>query len=351
MGCCHSVEVATESGLPFIGWKAKNKVSFSTELIHDQFDLPLSDAVSRSHSFGSNICKVPSEKHEYANNGPTDSAILVSMHSSLKEGVSFKSKWKSLEKINVVRQKYITEGSIPADACNDMVELRLFMEETTLLQSMLQFSNKNSRSHSPVVAFIACWIDIQYFKSLETDGFEHRQCTALHVLDKYLRGSSKHSLNYHDAEKKVALLENILKEESEGALKCSVFVEVELHCFLNIHKEGWVDYRKSKEYESAVSTFKNFNQVTVEDFGFLEPLGKGGFGFVVHAQKKTTKKHYAVKVQKKTDLLQSYSGCLHRVCVERLAITKCNHPFIVGLDYALQTEELLLMAMELGKSK
>ena len=90
-----------------------------------------------------------------------------------------------------------------------------------------------------------------------------------------------------------------------------------------------------------------YNSVKVDDFWYFEKLGEGGFGFVVHCQKKTTKKHYAMKIQTKLGLLDCYSDDMSRVDFEKQAFASCQHPFIINLDYAFQNDNLVIMALGL----
>ena len=54
-----------------------------------------------------------------------------------------------------------------------------------------------------------------------------------------------------------------------------------------------VRFKNSPEYEIYKKEIKDtYNKVTVEDFEYMELLGSGGFGRVVHARKKSTGKHY-----------------------------------------------------------
>ena len=86
----------------------------------------------------------------------------------------------------------------------------------------------------------------------------------------------------------------------------------------------------------------------MEDFDYYNKLGEGGFGFVVHCKKKSTGKHYAMKIQTKSGLLECFSDDPRRADFEKQAFASCQHPFIINLDYAFQTDSLAIMVLGLA---
>lgn len=261
-----------------------------------------------------------------------------------------KTKWKSSINIIQAREKFSGDKSIPEDANDSMLEMRLFLAEAQLFKNFLEFS-LDFPLHK--LCFIA-WIDIHFFKSLEEDALDYRICTALVILEKYCTAESHCFINIRGVGSDVyAEVEQVIinSRDQRTPLSVGIFDELQLYCFLEIYYNVWLTFRSDVKYTTAVRSLNRYNQVDVDDFQYMETLGAGGFGFVVHGKKISTGKHYAIKVQKKLGLLQSYSDCAYRVTFERQAMAKCNHPFIVGLDYAFQTDSLVLMAMELGSCK
>ena len=62
-------------------------------------------------------------------------------------------------------------------------------------------------------------------------------------------------------------------------------------------------------YKTLVMDLKDkYNCVKADDFVYFEKLGEGGFGVVVHCMKKSTRKHYAMKIQTKESILNSFEG-------------------------------------------
>ena len=82
----------------------------------------------------------------------------------------------------------------------------------------------------------------------------------------------------------------------------------------------------------------------LDDFDLLKMLGKGAFGEVVLSQYKENGKLYAIKVLKKKDIVENDQ--LEHTKTEQKILAHVNHPFLVGLDYAFQTESRLYFVME-----
>ncbi|KAJ1408395.1 kinase-like domain-containing protein, partial [Ochromonadaceae sp. CCMP2298] len=59
-------------------------------------------------------------------------------------------------------------------------------------------------------------------------------------------------------------------------------------------------------------------------------------------------KHYAMKLQTKKGLLECFQDDPWRADFEKQAFASCQHPFIVNLDYAFQTDSLAIMVLGLA---
>ena len=81
-----------------------------------------------------------------------------------------------------------------------------------------------------------------------------------------------------------------------------------------------------------------------EDFDFLSVVGRGHFAKVMLAVKRDTGVMYALKVLRK-DVIFERSQVAHTKS-ERRILGQINHPFIVSLHYAFQTEGRLFLALE-----
>lgn len=89
------------------------------------------------------------------------------------------------------------------------------------------------------------------------------------------------------------------------------------------------------------------NKVHRDDFTYFNVLGKGTSGVVVHGLKKSTGKHYALKIIKKANMLHEFANNLTQMDIEVRVLAAISHPFIVGMDYAFQTPKFGVIVMEL----
>jgi hypothetical protein len=127
------------------------------------------------------------------------------------------------------------------------------------------------------------------------------------------------------------------------------FKDIHTLCFVDIYQNVFRQFKQTSQYKDLIKEFKNkYNSVKLDDFWYYKKLGQGGFGIVVHCQKKSTGVHYAMKIQNKLGLLNSFSDDMHRVDFEKQAFASCRHPFIVNLDYAFQNDTLAIMCLGLA---
>ncbi|KAJ2079299.1 hypothetical protein H4R24_003876 [Coemansia sp. RSA 988] len=86
-------------------------------------------------------------------------------------------------------------------------------------------------------------------------------------------------------------------------------------------------------------------RVSVEDFSVLHLIGKGGYGKVYLVRHKLTGKHYAMKVLRKASILLQRRQ-IGFTMTERTILSEVQHPFIVKLYYAFQSNSKLFLIME-----
>lgn len=92
---------------------------------------------------------------------------------------------------------------------------------------------------------------------------------------------------------------------------------------------------------------QNTRKVSMGDFELLQVLGKGSFGKVVLAMKRTGRDAntlYAMKILNKQNVVIKKQ--VEHTLTERSVLGKMNHPFIVKLHYAFQTEKKLHFVLD-----
>mmetsp|Transcript_5819 Transcript_5819/g.6472 ORF Transcript_5819/g.6472 Transcript_5819/m.6472 type:complete len:743 (+) Transcript_5819:305-2533(+) len=110
----------------------------------------------------------------------------------------------------------------------------------------------------------------------------------------------------------------------------------------------WIDtldqplvYIKNRDILEAVFAHKFPEDHTpdVQTFKKLKVIGKGGFSKVYLVRKKDTGKMYAMKVIKKS--LVAKRGKFQNILTEKKILSGANHPFLVNLFWAFQSEKNL----------
>lgn len=252
-------------------------------------------------------------------------------------------KWKIMNSFEEAKQKYIDDGTLTNNSERGHLELRALLDEP-ISQNMLGRFAKKLNS----LDIFMCWVDVQEFKSIPTE--DYRRSKALHIYHKYIKpnavlqvgGLSQDEMDAY----KIMLDKSKINKE---LLSESSFDQVQRRCFKEIYQNIYISFKSSDAFKEMNSTVRQkYNNVKYEDFEYYRKLGEGGFGLVIHCKKKSTGKHYAMKIQTKKGLLDCFNDDPSRVVFEKQAFAKCQHPFIVNMDYAFQSETLAVMVLGLG---
>ena len=252
-------------------------------------------------------------------------------------------KWKLMPSSVEARQKFEADGTLSKNSDPGHLELRAMLEEPLAQHSLGKYA-KELKS----LEIFMCWIDIQEYKSIPT--VDYRRSKAMQIYHKYIKTGGVLEIGGITQQERDEVKEKIDESKSEPLILSRDFYDrFQSKCFLEIFHNIFCPFKNDETYLQLTQTLKQkYNHIRPDDFDYMNKLGEGGFGFVVHCKKKSTGKHYAMKIQTKKGLLECFSDDPRRADFEKQAFAACQHPFIVNLDYAFQNEALAIMVLGLA---
>jgi len=118
-----------------------------------------------------------------------------------------------------------------------------------------------------------------------------------------------------------------------------------LHQYLDLQKHKSLSQNNINGSSKNGSSSKPHRQnCVVDDFILLKVLGKGSFGKVLLVRKKDDMKIFAMKCLKKQRVFQRHQ--VEHTKTERRVLGYLNHPFLVSLHYAFQTDQKLFLVLD-----
>ncbi|GMI44628.1 hypothetical protein TrCOL_g207 [Triparma columacea] len=221
-------------------------------------------------------------------------------------------------------------------------DLRSMLDDPMGQRLLSQFSTKLMNREN-----LFCWIDVHEYHSIPTLDF--RRCMAFQIFAKYLKPGGPMLVGGLEQHVVDAIAEKInLARTERKPLEKGLFDEVGEVCFNELLRSTYLPFRKSPEYRQyKVSYRRTYNLVRTSDFDYMTKLGQGGFGRVVHARKKSTGQHLAMKIQLKTALLTHFRSDIAALESEKLVFASCHHPFIVNMEYSFQTPGHVIIVLDL----
>lgn len=266
-------------------------------------------------------------------------------NSSMSQGdggeVSERSQWKMLPSVDEAKEKFHSDGTLIGNIDAGHLELRILLDEPMGQQAIGEFAKQSHTSES-----FMCWIDLLEFKSIPADAMQYRHSKGMHIYQKYVKAGAISEFGGILDEDRERYRETLYDDNK--TLLSDFFDKLQTQCFEDIYENTFKRFQNTTTYSDLKKAFKRkYNSVKVDDFWYYEKLGEGGFGFVVHCQKKTTRKHYALKIQTKEGLVDTFSDDTSRIDIEKQAYASCQHPFIINLDYSFQNDQLVFMALAL----
>ena len=299
-----------------------------------------------------------------------------------KERNTPSKKWKEKLSKREARVKYMADGSIKQNSSDEMLELRVYLEDPVRLGHFGTFAKERK-----CLEILMCWADVLEFKTINklaidykasqfnyiyakyihkppvvklpyiTLGAEYeQQLTKSYSSDSFTRGNPQlpvqvapgsPSINA-DLQRDNSILKNGGPDEAAIEIDPTIYDGLMQMCLHELLVRAFVPFKQTSAFRNTKKMSDQFNKVDLDDFDYMEAIGQGGYGLVVHVRKKSTQKHYAMKIQTKVGLLDTFYDCKHRVVQEKEAVASIHNPFIVSMDYAIQNKTLVMMLMDLG---
>lgn len=278
--------------------------------------------------------------------GASNNAINFEDNPDMNES-SHKTKLNESDTLNKTQWKLIPtrEEIISKEETilnEDEIELRMILADPVGQKHIGNFAKEILTAES-----FFCWVEIYEYQNIPSQSF--RKCMAKHIYDKYLKSNARMALGGLTQEM-VAEYDQLMAEgmKNRENFTDEFFHTIERLCIMDMCRNTYKLFKESVQYELYKQEIKStYNRVTVDDFEYLDLLGSGGFGRVVHAVKKSTGKHYAMKIQLKTGLLDEHRGDLSKLASEKVVFQSCSHPYITDMHYSFQTEKYALIVLEL----
>jgi hypothetical protein len=251
--------------------------------------------------------------------------------------------FKVLPSEKEARKKFEQDGTLLKNSDAGHLALRTMLDEPLSQNALGRFAAKIQ-----VLDIFMCWIDIQEYKSIPTASYQRSK--ALHIYQKYIKEDAVLQIGVTTPAERAKFADDLKTSKDDPTiLTPSFFDNIQSKCFLDMYHNIYLPFKQTDEFAALNQSLKDkYNKVKLADFEYYTKLGEGGFGFVVHCKKKSTGKHYAMKIQTKIGLLDSFKDDPNKVNLEKDVIASLQHPFIVNLYYAFQTPSLAIMVLDLA---
>eukprot|EP00904_Undaria_pinnatifida_P007968 jgi/Undpi1/4300/HiC_scaffold_17.g07666.m1 len=235
---------------------------------------------------------------------------------------------------------YLPQGE---DIMSEFVQLSDILDSPEGQQFVGKFSREIGTEH-----FLVSWSDMQEFRSIPPTSY--RNAEALKVYGKYVRrGLMQLDFIPDDLEKFIHDCMEMAME-NRYIIGVDLFLEVQKMCYRMLIDRTFTPLKKKHpaRFKACVTESAKWNRrIRVEDFDYIQFLGGRAGVKIAHVVKKSTGRHYAMRIQHKSDLLERNKTDPWRVVNEKVVYEKCHHPFVRHMDYALQTEQYAIIVLNL----
>ena len=222
-----------------------------------------------------------------------------------------------------------------------MIELRILLDEYVACIYLARYAKEYLQKIQ--CDFIQCWDTFKMFRNNETCPRDKLRAL-IHSHEGVL---SYNSTTFVDVNILLSSIGSTVTEIAEASLLVQkVIIIIMKHIIAVIYDEVYIPFKKTMHFNNmCFSLESSYNVIDQDDFHYLGKFAQGGFGLVLHCQRKSTGVHYAMKLQTKVSLLRHYRTNPENVVLELHGYIKCHHPYITCVNYAFQTDLLAVMVM------
>ena len=182
------------------------------------------------------------------------------------------------------------------------------------------------------------WLEVADYRGIEAP--EYRRFVARKIFNKYVK---------QDATMGIAVAGKLRSEidaaYNREAPPNDLFNSLAELTVQSMKLDIMPRFVESEEYNQLLEhKFEQRKVVDMKEFDLYRFLGAGGFGMVLLAKKRDTQRFYAIKVIDKRILISQNQT--HSIFREKEVLACVEHPFIVALRYAFQTEDHLCLVLD-----
>lgn len=260
--------------------------------------------------------------------------------------------WRNWSSIEVNKQRFLADDSIPVDCEPSHVEFRALLEIPIAWQCFYGYCEHNIQ----VRYWMDCWRDIQKIKSI-VDPREGVLNAYLFYVD-HIKG---YPSDYEKITKRfdaecIEYFESINcnRISTDKALSIRKPIMKRICCwhillFNKLYFTIYANFIVSSQYERLKKGIREaYNHVEADDFEYISEIGRGAFGVVVKCRKISTGRIFAMKIQSKKKLLEFHEENPWRAMDEMHVMAAIKHPFIMNMSYAFHSSTLSMIVMSLA---
>lgn len=247
------------------------------------------------------------------------------------EGDGPQGNFKPLLNASEAKYSYVAKGLLNQDCSNQELELCALLNDSLCFKSCFHYA---SPEHQWMMMF---WRDI-------SGVWEDRDA----LLQRFVPlTKSPPDLVAAEFSQLVGIISNGNMSTSQDQYQ-ALAKSIRTICFTALMRVFYPDFIMSTKYNDMCANLQSFNHIKADDFEYFRKIGAGGFGIIFWCRKKSTGEQYAMKVQRKVDLLRHHKAKPSNIHAEVAALRVCDHPYLVKLTYAFQNEMLVMLTLPLG---